>query len=254
MRYLAVLIFFLLGKIVHSQIIFEENFNSPLFPANWNFSAKTELALWLGTDNSNYVRFHPDFQNQSITTPAINTTSGNYTLYFDWNKEGSLRVDSVQVQLTKDNGSSWQTVYAVYSGNNRNWQKDSVLLNNLNSSIKLRWNYYSSGSYPSQYFNIDNVVLKNSITTAIHTNNNNLQANIFPNPSNGIFQIKLFNLKNKPGTISLINLQGDLVYKNNLPNATQSLLQIDGLILSKGTYFLKIVTEEETHTSSIIIQ
>ncbi len=237
-----------------SQIIFEERFNGSSFPSNWNFSAKTELAFWLGKENSNYVRFHPNFQNQSITSPNINVPSGNYTLYFDWNKAANSTIDSLQMQLSNDNGSNWETVYAIYNGNNRTWQTDSIPLNNQNGIIKIRWNYFSSGSFPSQYFNLDNVVLKNAITTNIKNKNSDLDVKIFPNPSAGVFQLKLVNQKSKTGTIKIYSVAGELVYQTSLPNSQQALIQIDISSVSKGAYSLNIETNEHNFTSTLLIQ
>jgi hypothetical protein len=237
-----------------AQIVFKEDFNGLNYLNNWTLSAKVEQAVWLGKDNSNYLRFHPKFQNQFIVTPNINLLQGNYRLFFDWNKAGEQTVDSVTVQLTKNNGTNWQTIYAIYNGNNRNWQTDSIQLNNMNGNIKIRWNYFTSGSFPSQYFNIDNLVIENNIATSIKNKNNDLQAIAFPNPSDGRIQIKLINIKNTDGTIFIYNTQGNLVYQNNLPTATQSLVQIDLSSFSKGSYILNLKTAEQTYLTTIIIQ
>lgn len=244
---------FLLNKL-YAQSVFEENFNHASFPDNWSFSSKVELAVWLGKYNSNYIRFHPNFQNQSITTPSINVSSGNYTLYFDWNKARALAVDSVNIQMSNDNGNTWNTVYAIYNGNNRNWQTDSFFLDNISTAFKLRWNYFSTNSFPSQYFNIDNIVLKNNITTSIKNNKNNLQASVFPNPSDGHVQLKLMNLKNQTGIITIYDTKGNLVYQDNLPTVSQSLLQLDLTTFSKGAYFFKVETSNQSFSSTILIQ
>ena len=237
-----------------AQVVFEENFNKATFPNAWTFSSKTELALWLGKENSNYVRFHPNFQSQSIITPTINLAQGNFRLFFDWNKAREQTIDSINVQLTTDTGSTWQTIYAIYNGNNRNWQTDSVLLNNINGNIKLRWNYFSLGSFPSQYFNIDNVVLKKNVTTSINNKSAEVQITIFPNPTNEFVQLKLMNLKNKNGTIFIYNTQGEIIYQANLPVVTQSLLQIDMSSFSKGSYILSIQAEEQIYSITILLQ
>jgi hypothetical protein len=239
---------------VNAQIIIQENFNSGQYLSAWNFAAKVEQALWLGKENSNYVRFHPNFQNQFIETPAINLVSGNYTLFFDWNQAGLQSVDSVNVQLTADNGTTWQTIYAIYNANNRNWQTDSVAINSTGSTIKLKWNYFSSGSFPAQYFNIDNIIIAKNTATALKNNSNEIITEVFPNPNNGNFQLKILNAKNKKGTIFIYNTQGELIYQHNLPVVLQSLLQLDLSANSKGSYILTIQTDESSYSKSIIIQ
>ncbi len=254
MRFTVFYLLFFLVKNVQSQNIFEESFNQLSAPINWQFSSKVESAVCLGTNNSNYIRFHPNFQDQSITTPNINVTQGNYVLLFDWNKARTLSVDSINVQFSNDNGNNWNTVYAIYNGNNRTWQTDSFLLDNISDSFKLRWNYFSSASFPSQYFNIDNIILKKNTATSIKNNRNNLFGSIYPNPSNGIVQLKLLNFKNQTGFIYVYNTQGELVFQNNLPTVSQSLLQLDLTTLSKGAYILKLETSEQSFSSTILIQ
>jgi hypothetical protein len=54
---------------LNAQTIFQEDFNTEASFSSWNLSSKVEHALWLGKDNSKYLRFHPNFQNQFIETP-----------------------------------------------------------------------------------------------------------------------------------------------------------------------------------------
>lgn len=116
---------------MNAQTIFQEDFNTEASFSSWNLSSKVEHALWLGKDNSKYLRFHPNFQNQFIETAGINLPAANYTFSFDWNQARQQNTDSVNLQLSIDNGTSWQTMYAIYNGNNRTWQTDSLRLTAL---------------------------------------------------------------------------------------------------------------------------
>ena len=49
-------------------------------------------------------------------------------------------------------------------------------------------------------------------------------------------------------------MQGELIYQQNLPVVTQSLVQIDLSILSKGSYLLNIETNENNYSKTIILQ
>ncbi len=237
-----------------SQVIFQENFNTAQYTSSWNVSNKVEQALWLGTENSKYVRFHPNFQNQFMQTPTINIPSGDYYLLFDWNEAQQQSEDSVNVQLSKDNGTSWQTIYSIYNGNNRIWQTDSVLLNNISGNLKIRWTYFSSGSFPAQYFNLDNVRLQKNVNTGIKNNISEFDFNVFPNPGNGLFQLKISNPKNIKGLISIFDTIGTLVFENNIPIVNQSLLQVNLTSLSKGTYVILAKTDKYTFSKNIILQ
>lgn len=240
--------------ISKAQVLFEENFNDTTYKTNWITTTKVEQALWLGKENSSYLRFHPNFQNQSITTPTISAATGNYTLYFEWNKTGTQTPDSVQIQLSLNNGSSWQTIYALYDGNNRTWQKDSVALDNINSNFKIRWNYFSSGSFPSQYFNLDNVSIIKNISTSIRNNTNNIDFSVFPNPAHDVFQLQLRNPMLQHGTLSIYNMLGDLVFHKNLTPIMQTLHQIDVSNFSKGAYSIQVQFGDEQVEKTILVQ
>lgn len=237
---------------ISAQVIFQEQFNDSSFRANWNISSSVEQAYWLGVEQSKYVRFHPRYQNQSIQTPTIYTTNGNYSLFFDWNKVGTNTIDSVQVQLFNNN--TWHTIYAVYNGNNRTWQTDTVSFTTNQDSIKFKWNYFSSGTFPSQYFNIDNISLQKNTPTALFQNKNEISFNVFPNPSNGQFQLKISNHKSLNGKILIFSTSGALVYESILPAIPQSLVQLDLSTLSKGTYILQVLSADNLFSKSIIIQ
>jgi hypothetical protein len=77
---------------------------------------------------------------------------------------------------------------------------------------------------------------------------------VFPNPNNGNFQLKIYNDKNQKGNILIYNMQGELIYQQNLPVVTQSLIQIDLSILSKGSYLLNIDANENNYSKTIILQ
>lgn len=242
------------GHFSRAQVVFEENFNDTTYKTTWPTTARVEQALWLGKENSKYLRFHPNFQNQSIVTPNITAASGNYTLFFEWNKARTQTPDSVQVQLSVNNGTTWQTIYNIYDGNNRTWQKDSVELNNLNSDFKIRWNYFSSGSFPSQYFNLENVSIVKDISTSVKNKTNTVDFTVFPNPTHDAFQLQLKNPMLKNGTLSIYNTIGELVYQKNIQPILQTLYQIDVSNFSKGTYIINLQFGEEQVEKTVLVQ
>ncbi|MBK9330551.1 MAG: T9SS type A sorting domain-containing protein [Sphingobacteriales bacterium] len=245
---------YFLYNIMSAQAVFQEDFNASYFPANWTVSPRIEKALALGKGNSGYIRFHPKYQQQSIETPLITVPAGNYALLFDWNKAGNSNEDSVLVEVSETNGSSWQAVYTIFNGNNRTWQPDSVALNNIGGNIKLRWKYFSVGIFPSQYFNLDNVVLKSNTPTFIKQNISDISFTLFPNPNNGIFQIRLNNPALKNGTLQITDVKGSVVYKQPLPAVIQSLIQLDKSGFSKGIYTIRLQTAAEVISKNVIIQ
>ncbi len=235
-------------------MVFQENFDDTAYLQTWNNTSKIEQALWLGKDNSNYLRFHPRFQNQYIETPGISLPPGNYTLYFEWNKARIQTPDSVHVQLSVNNGNTWQTLYSIYDGSNRTWQKDSILLDSIDSTLKIRWNYFSSGSFPAQYFNLDNVSIAKNISTGIKNDTSTPVFSIFPNPSEDYVQIRLKNPMLKKGILTIYNTSGERVYQKDLQSVLQTLLQIDVSNYSKGAYIVTMQLGEEQFSKTILVQ
>lgn len=65
----------------------------------------------------------------------------------------------------------------------------------------------------------------------------NASINVYPNPSNGIFNIDLSQLNNTSGTISILDAAGRMVWNKNITSANE---EIDLLELAKGSYFVEI--------------
>lgn len=81
---------------------------------------------------------------------------------------------------------------------------------------------------------------------------------VFPNPSNGAFQIFANSSQKGQYQLSIFNSVGQQVYTVVLQkNMDQQLFSIDQKILPKGLYFVKITTEHQTSTvltQGIIVQ
>jgi hypothetical protein len=74
-------------------------------------------------------------------------------------------------------------------------------------------------------------------------------ADIFPNPSKGIFTISQ---QNKAQSVEVYNLTGEKIYSNT--NISQSIFDIDISSSPKGIYFVKITDGEKTQTKKLVIQ
>ncbi len=79
-----------------------------------------------------------------------------------------------------------------------------------------------------------------------NTENNLFQ--IYPNPSNGVFEIE--NNTNDNIYLEILNIEGKIIYTSNFNNKTK----IDLSNYSKGIYFIKLNSNNETYYKKIIIQ
>lgn len=85
-------------------------------------------------------------------------------------------------------------------------------------------------------------------TSTIPNWNQTTQPNIYPNPSNGIFQIEL---NSDQGSIQIYNIMGILVHEQ-IPQG--KINQIDLKDLSPGAYFIHYGDKDQRQESKIIIQ
>jgi hypothetical protein len=78
---------------------------------------------------------------------------------------------------------------------------------------------------------------------------------VYPNPSKGIFNIKLTNL-NVQTDVYLYDITGKLIARKSISkeNNSGSLIKIGNYNLSSGIYLVKIITKEETITKKVIIE
>lgn len=75
--------------------------------------------------------------------------------------------------------------------------------------------------------------------------------NIFPNPSNGVFQVQLLNT-DEDVTVSVTDITGRLIFSDRI--AGKSLFSIDISEKAEGTYFLQITDGEKQTSKPIIYQ
>lgn len=79
---------------------------------------------------------------------------------------------------------------------------------------------------------------------------NNIQLNVFPNPSNGLFYISAPENLNK-ATITLSDINGRTLLMRDMQSSTEML---DASTLAKGVYILSLQSKEGSTTKKIVVQ
>lgn len=93
------------------------------------------------------------------------------------------------------------------------------------------------------------------VYTSIQENRNNIHVNVFPNPSNGKFNIEIETNKPEQIELCIFNLQGQLVScRNENVSFSNNIITYDYSKLPKGIYFLRLKTETSLITEKIVIQ
>ena len=85
--------------------------------------------------------------------------------------------------------------------------------------------------------------------TSVNSNKSDYSIlNLFPNPNNGVFNIKLQD--NIENTILIYSMDGKLVYDNKLKNSCK----LNLMNLNKGIYLVKVINTDGISTEKLIIE
>ncbi len=81
----------------------------------------------------------------------------------------------------------------------------------------------------------------------------NEQIYIYPNPNKGIFNIVVKTDKKTDLIIELMNIQGQIVYKNNVKGVLTFIDEIDVSEFAKGIYYLKVNTGKQVKVEKVVV-
>jgi PKD repeat protein len=95
----------------------------------------------------------------------------------------------------------------------------------------------------------------NTSVSGIETINKSFNISVFPNPSEGIFNLQFQQIWNADLYISIFNLKGQMIYNNKLSSEAPEInLPIDLTKAGKGIYFLRIESGDINETRKIIFK
>ena len=224
-------------------------------------------------------------ESKSISIPEY--TDGVFELAFTHNIASEQDYDGGNVKYSLDQGTTWEIIPGdaftvnpyntvlttdndnnnpmveeeVFSGVDENsdnsiWGQSVINLSSLgvvaNSSIKLRWEFGSDGCNGNDGWYIDDIVIYNcSQTLSINDLDFlNKNINIYPNPSEGVFTIKMKNILDFH--YEIFDISGKLI--TNKIDVTVNSFEINLSKYSKGIYFLKLQSNKGVITKKLIIK
>ena len=103
------------------------------------------------------------------------------------------------------------------------------------------------------------VTVKNNIDINDNIAISEMDLNVFPNPSNGLFTLEISNPSESDLTIEVTNVTGQLIYSSeftypsfNSENETYS-ATLDLHMFTNGIYTLKVITGETAYTAKLVL-
>jgi hypothetical protein len=108
-------------------------------------------------------------------------------------------------------------------------------------------------SYTVRYWNIINNTYNGGVTAGVDQNSLVASFNIYPNPTSGAFTVDVTSTVASDLTITLTNIQGQVIYQNKVANSVSYQESIDQK-LSKGIYFLTVNNGKEVKVQKVVVQ
>jgi len=99
----------------------------------------------------------------------------------------------------------------------------------------------------------DTLVITVMDDNSINNTLNNVNINIYPNPSNGQFTLAIAGMTGE-FDMAIINLAGQVVYTNTLTATMNFNTKVDVRTLAKGVYYIKLSNNDGVKTSKLIIK
>ncbi|MFC5269294.1 T9SS type A sorting domain-containing protein [Adhaeribacter terreus] len=115
---------------------------------------------------------------------------------------------------------------------------------NGNYTVVVTDNSTTCASLPSAAVNITNTGIKGAMA--------GMSVSVYPNPSNGKFNVKLVGYKHD-AALELYSLTGQLIVKENVKSG-QEVTKLQVKNLAAGTYLLKVVSEKGVQINKLIVE
>ncbi len=107
-------------------------------------------------------------------------------------------------------------------------------------------------NYTVRYWNVINSKFNNGVTTGIPTEDLMASFSVYPNPTSGSFTVNVVNTVNSDLTITLTNIQGQVIYQKVVKNALTCQETIDSQ-LADGLYFLSVNNGKEVKVQKVVV-
>jgi len=77
---------------------------------------------------------------------------------------------------------------------------------------------------------------------------------VYPNPTSGRFNVSISNAEATDMTLELVNISGQVVYRNQVKAAYSYNEEIDASQFAKGVYYLKVNNGKEVKVEKVVVE
>ena len=241
------------------EIIFSINDGvNPIEGANISFDGKS------GTSDSNgecvFDVIYSLNKTYTVSKDRYHDASGMINVDEDKTIEQSMALITYNVTFVVVDASSHVAENVLVEFNSENKYTNSsgealfteiAIGENLNFLLKKEnyWDYDSTLNVEDADV-VFNAVLS-STTSIISVDKENIK--IYPNPSNGIFNLEINNAETIQYSIKVFDVLGSVIYQNQINGSHNINQQIDLSTYAKGIYFLSVESEYNVVTGKRII-
>ena len=148
------------------------------------------------------------------------------------------------------------TVFCNVTGTQYKWYLNNVLLTTTSVAfLKVTQN----GSYKVEVVNNSCTSLAsaaiNISLTGVKYNKLDIGFTIYPNPTNGLFEIKITSIANRTYQLKLYSVSGQLISEEEMNvRVGENSKNMNLIGIEKGIYFLSIIGDDGVATQSILVQ
>jgi PKD repeat protein len=237
---------------------------------NWQ---RTQDAAFHGTSSLMAPNRQPSLGLRTIISPQFDYTPVQGTLKFSFRysfaRAAANNNDVLQIYTSLDCGRTWtlrRTRSAQGSGisalttlpgvinipgnyapfGEGEWALDSIMLNlgNARANVMFRFDMTAGGGHPIY---LDNIRFNSDLVTNLFAPASNSLATVYPNPSEGVFTLKL--ASEEPAMATVFDHFGKVVYEQRL---TERISQMP-TTLKPGVYSLQIKTGNRVEMKKITV-
>lgn len=195
---------------------------------------------WIAsTDIDTLVKHWVDFNNCNTvattidTLPDINTTDSTRAIHYVW--DNGTAGSTVELYKIIDGGHTWPGA-ATSLGS---VSQVGVTNHDFNATQEI-WRFFSQHK---------------SFVGITEQTTNEMDFDVYPNPSNGLFTVTITNTNSEDISISVIDILGkEIVQLSDKNRSTEYNKQVHLEHLAPGIYFVKLTIGNDVKTQKIIVQ